>query len=680
MNRLQNETSPYLLQHAVNPVDWYPWGDEALARAHTEDKPILLSIGYSACHWCHVMAHESFEDPKTAALMNEHFVNIKVDREERPDLDSIYMRAVQAMTGSGGWPMTVFLTPDGKPFYGGTYFPPEDRHGLPAFRRVLSSIAGAYRDQRDDIVRSGQQMADMLQQDFVAESHSGSLTPDILDHAYDNIAGGYDATFGGFGRAPKFPQPMSLEFLLRTYRRKGDPRALEMVEKTLQKMARGGIYDQLGGGFHRYSTDERWLVPHFEKMLYDNALLGRAYLHAYQVTNQPFYRRIVEETLDYVLREMTAPSGGFYSTQDADSEGEEGKFFLWTPAEIETVLPPDDARLLMAFYDVTPGGNFEGRNILNVPRDADVVAHRENVSVDQLQKVVARGRKALFAAREQRVKPGLDDKILTAWNGMMLTAFAEAARVLDRADYREAAERSASFLLTSLRPEGRLLRTHKDGQSKLAGYLEDYAYLIDGLLHLYQATFDLRWFQEARALSDEMVAFFWDDGIGQFYDTGRDHESLIVRPRDVNDGATPSGNSVAVDVLLRMAEFSGEPTYQRIAAQALASLADDMAHHSGAFGHLLGALDFHLGSPKEIALIGDADDPALNALVQRVFARYLPNKVVASAAPGNEAAAQQIPLLAGRPLLDGKPTAYVCANYTCQQPVNTPEDLAEQLA
>ena len=679
MNRLQNETSPYLLQHAANPVDWYPWGDEALTRARTEDKPILLSIGYSACHWCHVMAHESFEDAETAAIMNEHFVNIKVDREERPDLDSIYMRAVQAMTGRGGWPMTVFLTPDGMPFYGGTYFPPEDRHGLPAFRRVLQSIAAAYRDQQDDIVRSGQQMADMLQQDSVADSRSGSLTADILDYAYRNIAGGYDVAFGGFGRAPKFPQPMTLEFLLRTHRRTGDTRALEMVEKTLQKMARGGIYDQLGGGFHRYSTDERWLVPHFEKMLYDNALLGRAYLHAYQVTNQPFYRRIVEETLDYVLREMTAPSGGFYSTQDADSEGEEGKFFLWTPAEIEAALPSEEARLLMAFYDVTPGGNFEGRNILNVPRDEDVVAYRENVSAAQLQEAVTRGRNALLNVRAQRVKPGLDDKILTAWNGMMLTTFAEAARVLDRADYREAAERNAGFLLTALRPEGRLLRTHKDGRSKLAGYLEDYAYLIDGLLHLYQATFNMRWFREARTLSNEMVAFFWDEGAGQFYDTCRDHESLIVRPRDVNDGAMPSGNSVAVDVLMRMAEFSGDPTHRNIATQVLASLADDMAHHSGAFGHLLGALDFHLGSPKEIALIGATDDPALNALAQTVFARYLPNKVVAGAEPGDEAAAQQIPLLTDRPLLDGKPTAYVCANYTCRQPVNTPEELVAQL-
>jgi hypothetical protein len=680
MNRLKNETSPYLLQHANNPVDWYPWGDEALARARAEDKPILLSIGYSSCHWCHVMAHESFEDPETAALMNEHFINIKVDREERPDLDSIYMQAVQAMTGHGGWPMTVFLTPDGVPFYGGTYFPPEDRHGLPAFRRVLVGVADAYRTRREEVTQGGQRLLAALQQTLADGTVPVEMEPALLDQAYHQIASGFDRTFGGFGTAPKFPQPMNLEFLLRMSRRSGYSPALEMVEKTLRKMANGGIYDQLGGGFHRYSTDERWLVPHFEKMLYDNAQLARVYLHAYQITRQPFYRRIVEETLEYVLREMTSPEGGFYSTQDADSEGEEGKFFLWTPAEIEAALSPEDARLVMAYFDVTSEGNFEGRNILHVLRDEDVVAHLAGVSLEQVRGVIARARQALFKAREHRVKPARDDKILTSWNGLMLSAFAEAGRVLERGDYLEVAGRNARFLLSTMRVDRRLLRTYTDGRAKLLGYLEDYSHLVDGLLRLYEATFDLAWFAEARTLADEMLSLFWDEEEGLFYDTGRDHESLIVRPRDITDGATPSGQSAAVDVLLRLAILSGEPVYHRTATRALSGAVAAMEQYAGAFGHLLGALDFSLDSPREIALIGRLHDPAMENLLRVVFARYLPNKVVAGAEPDDERAAELIPLLADRPAVDGRPTAYVCTNYTCQQPVTTPEELAGQLS
>ncbi len=675
-NRLANETSPYLLQHANNPVDWHPWGEVALAKARAEDKPILLSIGYSACHWCHVMEHESFEDEQIAGLMNQLFVNIKVDREERPDLDSIYMSAVQALTGRGGWPMTMFLTPDGAPFYGGTYFPPQDRGHMPGFPRVLRSVAEAYRTRRAEVGKSAEQLTAMLGRQ-VAPQASQYLAPELLDQALRALLPQFDMQEGGLGGAPKFPQPMALEFLLRSYRRTGSPEALAAAQLTLDKMACGGIYDQLGGGFHRYSVDAVWLVPHFEKMLYDNAQLARVYLQAYQVTGEPLFRRVVEETLEYVRCEMTDPGGGFYSTQDADSEGEEGKFFVWTPQEIEAVLGGEDARLLCAYFDVTEQGNFEHHTILRVAASVEAVALTLGVDPAGAQAVIERGRRGLFEARERRVKPGRDEKVLTAWNGLMLRAFAEAAVALDRDDYREQARRNAEFVLANLRRDGRLLRTWKDGQAKLNGYLEDYACFADGLLSLYEATFDPRWLAEARSIADVMIEQFADDSAGGFYVTGKDHERLVSRPKDLFDNATPSGNSVAAEALLRLGLLSGQGLYREAAERVLRLLGVIAAQHPAAFGRLLCALDFYLGSPKEIAIVGQPDAADTASLTRTVFSRYAPNKVVAGCAPN--AAPPDIPLLADRPARNGKATAYVCQNDVCQAPATTPEELARQL-
>jgi len=690
-NRLINETSPYLLQHAHNPVDWYPWGEEALARAKSEDKPILLSVGYSACHWCHVMERESFEDPAIAALMNEGFVSIKVDREERPDLDAVYMEAVQMLTGSGGWPMTVFLTPEGKPFYGGTYFPPEDRYGMPGFPRLLRSISEAYANSRGEIGRVTQQLADRMGRAGQMLEGTAPLTEEVLHEAHSNLAAGFDFENGGLGAAPKFPQPMSLEFLLR-YHHHGYPdtsrRALEMVELSLEKMAQGGIYDQIGGGFHRYSTDAFWLVPHFEKMLYDNALLARLYLHAYLVTRRPLYRRITQETLDYVLREMTDSKGGFYSAQDADSEGEEGKFFVWAPAEIKAELGDEEGNTFSGFFGVTDAGNFEGKNILNVSQEVTPYAEKHGLELERLHGVMDRGKKVLREVREHRVHPLLDDKVLASWNGLMLRSFAEAAVALGRADYLQAAVKNAGFLMETMRPQGRLLRTYRDGQAKLLGYLEDYACVADGLLALYEATFNPRWLAEATELADSMVKLFWDEKAGAFYDTGSDHEVLVVRPRDVFDNAQPCGGSVAADVLLRLAVITGNQEYTTKGAAPLTALGDLMGRAPAGTGHWLGALDFYLSAPKEIAIIGPREDPATQDLVDTVFSRYLPNKVVAGTSsppltkgrPGRVSSPIDLPLLHDRGMVDGKPTAYVCQNYACRLPVTGPEALAAQLA
>jgi uncharacterized protein YyaL (SSP411 family) len=678
-NRLAHETSPYLLQHAHNPVDWYPWGEEALTRAKAEDKPILLSIGYSACHWCHVMEHESFENPDIAGLMNQHFVNIKVDREERPDLDSIYMAAVQAMTQRGGWPMTVFLTPQGAPFYCGTYFPPEDRMGMPGFPRVLVSVAKAYAERRDEVEQSGQRLVEHLRESARAmAAGADELNPHLIATAVQGLAGAFDGREGGFGGAPKFPQPMSLEFLLHAYIRERDPNVLHMVELTLSKMARGGMYDQLGGGFHRYSVDAVWLAPHFEKMLYDNAQLALIYAHAFQLTGKAFYRQVVEETLDYVRREMTSPAGGFYSTQDADSEGEEGKFFLWTPAEVEALLGPEDARAVMRLYDVTDRGNFEGKNILHLPVDAADVAGELGMDVQELEAAIARGRRTLVAAREERVHPGRDEKILTSWNGLMLKAFAEGSAILSRPDYADTARANAEFLLRELWRDGKLLRTHKDGRSKLNGYLEDYANLVDGLLSLYEVTFELRWFEAASELAETMVEQFWDAAEGCFYDTGVDHEQLINRPRDAFDNATPSGNSVAVEDLLRLWLFTGDSRWSGIAETVLRSMQALAASYPLGFGRLLSAYDLYFGPAHEIALAGPLDAPEIAAFRQALWTRYLPNRVIAAGAPG-DAAASAIPLLAGRDLVNGQPAAYVCHNFACDLPVTDPVRLLERL-
>ncbi len=690
-NRLINETSPYLLQHAHNPVDWYAWGEEALRKAKSEDKPILLSVGYSACHWCHVMERESFENEEIAELMNRYFVSIKVDREERPDIDAIYMQAVQALTQQGGWPMTVFLTPDGRPFYGGTYFPPRDRqYGrevMPGFPRILMSMADAYENRRQEVDEQATQIVDYLRQRSGSpfrqrgERTEGGL--ELLRKASQELADEFDAVNGGFGNAPKFPNTMSLEFLLRVrqHRLKGEieaqgtPEELEIVETSLQRMANGGIYDHLGGGFHRYSVDAQWLVPHFEKMLYDNALLSRVYLHAYLVTGNQFYRRIVEETMDYVAREMTSPEGGFYSTQDADSEGEEGKFFVWTPAEIEAALSPEDAVLFMQYYDVTAKGNFEGKNILHVTQNVEEIAREAKVTGMRVQDALRKGREQLFRVREQRIKPGRDEKILTSWNGLMLRSFAEAARYLDRGDYLQVASKNAGFLLDELRAGGRLLRTYKDGRARLNGYLEDYTFLADGLLALYEASFQSRWFIETRKLMDEAIALFADEQNGGFFDTGSDHEALISRPKDIMDNATPAGNSVAADVLLRLAAFTGEESYRRRADDYLGPIADVMAQHPQAFGHVIGALDFALSAVKEFAVIGNPTGADTRALLGVINERYLPNSVLACADAANREALQAVPLLADRPLKEGKATAYVCQNFACLAPVNSAEEL-----
>jgi uncharacterized protein YyaL (SSP411 family) len=678
-NRLIHETSPYLRQHAHNPVDWYPWGTEALVKARRENKPILLSIGYAACHWCHVMEHESFEDPSTAALMNENFVSIKVDREERPDLDSIYMDVVQAMTGSGGWPMTVFLTPDLVPFYAGTYFPPTDRPGMPSFQRVLQGVADAYRNRPQEVANTVAQVTHYLQERKLRPAGDQLLTLDLLDRAVQALPQQFDPRHGGFGRAPKFPQPMISEFLLRQHQRTGDAQALMMVERTLQRMARGGMYDQLGGGFHRYSVDAVWLIPHFEKMLYDNAQLAWVYLAAFQVTGDPFYRRIVEETLDYVLREMTSPEGGFYSTQDADSEGEEGKFYVWSADEIREALGADNARLFELAYGVTERGNFEGKNILFRGRDPDQVAAEAGVSVEAARTVIERGRKVLFERRSKRAWPGRDEKILTAWNGLMLRAMAEAARVLGREDYRAAAIHAAEFVLDKLGRNGRLLRTYKDGVVRLNGYLEDYAFFADGLLALYTATFDPRWFKEAHRIVEAMIAWFWDDEIGGFYDTSHDHETLVTRPRDFYDNATPAGNSVAAEVMLRLAGYTGDDDLRQRARKILAPFAEAMAEHPLAFGRLLCALDLYLAEPKEVAIVGDPTAADTRALLDVINRRYRPHLALALAHPGDVAAAQAIPLLQDRSALDGKATAYVCRSFACQLPTTEPNELERQL-
>jgi uncharacterized protein len=686
-NHLINETSPYLLQHAHNPVDWHAWGEEAFTLAQREDKPILLSIGYRACHWCHVQMDESFEDEAIAQLMNDNFINIKVDREERPDLDAIYMNAVQMMTGSGGWPMTVFLTPDGKPFYGGTYFPPVDRYGMPGFPRVLISVAEAYRAQRDEIENSAEGMVGELKRlDRIAPPKGepeSELRYEIADQAATNLARALDPINGGFGNKPKFPPSMALEFLLRHYHRTKDAGALKAVELTLNKMARGGMYDQLGGGFHRYSVDEKWLVPHFEKMLYDNALLSRVYTDAFLATGNEFYKRIAVETLDYVTREMTDSEGGFYSTQDADSEGIEGKFFVWTPEEVTALLGEEDARLFNRYFDVSEVGNFEDLNILHIDEELDAIARLMNVTPERLAEAVERGRKALFEEREKRIKPYRDEKILTAWNGLMMRSFAEASRAFDRKDYLEIAIGNADFILTRLRRDGRLLRTSKDGESKLNGYLEDYAYLVDGLLSLYEASFDLRWFEEARELAETMITQFWDAEAaesGGFFFTSADHEKLITRTKDFYDNAIPSGNSVAAFALTRLALFTGEDRYRRMAETIFRLMKPAMMRAPSAFGRLLSALDLFLASAYEIAIIGEPEAPQTRAMVDVVFKRYLPNKAVAFAPEADSKASGAIKLLEGRGRINGEATAYVCRNFYCQAPQTRAEDLARALS
>ena len=674
-NRLANETSPYLLQHADNPVDWYAWGPEALDKAKRDDKPILLSIGYAACHWCHVMAHESFEDEETARLMNESFVNIKVDREERPDLDGIYMQAVQSMTGHGGWPMTMFLLPDGSPFYGGTYFPPDDRHGLPSFRRVLESVAAAYATRREGVAESATQLKQIYQSNIAGARSTGSLAPQMLEIAYRSLAQGYDKQNGGFGTAPKFPATMVLDFLLKYWKRTGTSHALEMVETSFRKMARGGIYDQIGGGFARYAVDAVWLVPHFEKMLYDNALLTRLGAHLWQATKDEEAKRVTNEIVEWVSREMTSAEGGFHSSLDADSEGHEGKFYVWSEEEIDSLLGAD-ARVFKSYYGVTPGGNFEGQNILFVAANRPAAASASRVDEELLDAILDRAKRVLYRSRAKRVWPGRDEKILASWNGLMLRGAATAARVFSRADFRGLAIRNAEFLSQEMVRKGRVMRSHKEGVTRISGFLEDHAAVALGFLAVYELTFDERWVDRAREIAEAMIKWFWDDQTGAFFDTASDAEQLITRPRDVADNATPSGTSLAVELLLHLSELQQNADYRRRAAFTLEALAEPMTRYPSAFGHLLGCADMEINGAIEVALVGDLKSEAFKALEQVVAEQYVPSLVLAGGAARK---GSHVKLLANRPLIDDKPTAYVCRGYSCDKPVTYPDALSDQL-
>ena len=687
-NRLANETSPYLLQHAHNPVDWYPWGEEALAKAKAEDKPIFLSIGYSACHWCHVMERESFESESIAAILNKHFVSIKVDREERPDLDDIYMAAVQIMTGSGGWPMTVFMTPELKPFYGGTYFPPEDKYGRPGFATLLNALEKEWRINRDKIENSAEQLTGMLHQNFrMAAEESGTVDASILDNASEQMAQTYDSQYGGFGGAPKFPTSPGIALLLRQHARTGDEKALAMATHSLDMMYFGGMYDHLGGGFHRYSVDEMWLVPHFEKMLYDNAQLSKLYLDAFQATGNPRYKHVAEDIFRYQLRDMHSDRGAFYSTEDADSEGEEGKFYIWSKVEIIGALGAEDGELFCSYYNVKPVGNFQSHesyhanlNILHMTKPHEDIAAEMGMDPDELEKKMAPLREKLLGIRSKRVRPGLDDKILTSWNGLMIGAFAKGYQVTGDERYKEAAERAATFILDEMLVDGTLLRTHRNGQSKLPGYLDDYAFMAAALVDLYEATFDVKWLSHAHELTEQMNAKFWDTEKGGYFNTGDDHTNLIVRTKPTYDGAEPAGNSVATEVLLRLSKLLDMPEYYDMADQMITMTKSNLERAPQGFAYMLGAVDFYLHAPKEIAIAGDADGAA--ELFDTIHQEYIPNKVLAYIDPdaaNAEALEQRIPLLAAKTAVDGKAAAYVCKNFACERPVTSPEALLESL-
>ncbi len=699
-NRLSEEKSPYLRQHADNPVDWHPWGDEAFRTAKAQDKPIFLSVGYSACHWCHVMAHESFEDEATAAIMNEHFINVKVDREERPDLDRIYMSAVAAMTGSGGWPLSVFLTPDGLPFYGGTYFPPEPRFGMPPFSRVLLSVAEAWKNRRRDLLEGAEHVTAVLRarQELTVGRSAGegagqetarAARTDLaaLDSAFRVLVEQFDWAHGGWGGAPKFPQPMALEFLLRYYLATSEDSAWRAAASALEAMARGGVYDHIGGGFHRYSVDAGWRLPHFEKMLYDNAQLARVYLHAWQMKHEQFHRDVCEETLDFVLREMTAPAGGFFSTLDADSEGVEGKFYVWASAEVRDALEncadpgvPTRAELaaraaaFTSAYDVRsegnlprePGEHFEGGNVL---RFAAGLAERPSFAAE---------RRALLAVRAGRVPPARDEKTLTSWNGLVLAALAEAGVALERPDYLRAARLNADFLLKELvSPAGRVHHVWTVGCPRLNGYLEDYSYLIEGLLALYEATFEERWYRAAADLTGVMLAHF--AAPGGLFDTSDDHEALILRTRETDDNAVPSGSSMAATVLLKMAGLSADPAYSELALSMLESVREVASVHPLASGQWLVALSYATSRPREIALVGDLRSPEMKALLAVCRRSFRPHQVVAAGTGGAPEEAGKpgsgVPLLRGRPQMEGLATAYVCRDFTCGPPVTRPSEL-----
>ncbi len=678
-NHLIHEKSPYLLQHAYNPVNWYPWGPEALARAKEENKPIFLSIGYSTCHWCHVMEEQSFENPEIATLLNRDFICVKVDREERPDLDKIYMLAVQALTGSGGWPLNVFLTPDLEPFFGGTYFPPGDMGGRTGMKTLIPWIAKVWKETPEKALDVGQRLKHLLQEQDASRPHS-PLTTTLMTKAFEAIAGRFDATYGGFGQAPKFPQAMTLSFLLRHHHGTGRAEALNMVRQTLQQMARGGIYDQLGGGFHRYATDDRWLVPHFEKMLYDNAVLAQVYVEAFQVTGNAEFEQTARAVLDYVLRDMTDPQGGFYSAEDADSEGEEGTFYVWTPEQIETVLGRESGALFSRFYDVTPAGNFEGgRSILHQWIDLASFAKDRGMAPENLEPRLVESRRRLFDARAKRVRPHRDDKILTAWNGMMITTMAYAGSVLDEPRYTAAAERAGRFLLEHLWTKEGLLRRYREGEVRFPGYLDDYAFLVQGLIELYQSTFDIVWIEKALALNGEMVARFYDRKGGNFFFSQAGDASLISRTKELHDAAKPSGNAVAILNLLRLSEFTGEGKLREMAQTSLEALSGDLVETPGAFAHTLSALDFSLSAPMEIAVAGPPASPETQAMLRAIRKPFSPNKVVGLARETKGKHGATIPYLDRKIPIGDKPTVYICRNYTCKKPLTDPEEVRRAL-
>jgi uncharacterized protein YyaL (SSP411 family) len=680
-NRLIHETSPYLLQHAHNPVDWYAWGEEAFAKAKAEDKPILLSIGYSACHWCHVMEHESFENEPIAELMNTSFVNIKVDREERPDLDQIYQYVVQMFGVGGGWPLTMFLTPAKEPFYGGTYFPPDDRFGRPGFAKVLEAAARYYREHKAEIRQTTQQILQGLERLSTFRGSDRPLQKTVIENAVRKLNNIFDETNGGFGTQPKFPNPMNLALFMRYWRATGNEGYLRMALLALQKMARGGIYDQLGGGFHRYSVDAQWLVPHFEKMLYDNAQLIRLYADAYRITKDPFYRRIVQETVTYVQREMLHPDGGFYATQDADSEGEEGKFFVWTPEEIVAVLGPDAGEVFCRAYGVDPHGNFEhGKSILHWAVSPDWLAHKFGTEVAQIEQMLAERREKLFAARERRVKPFRDEKIIVAWNGLMISAFLDAAELLGDERIRQDALRSIEFILSHLVRDGRLLHSYKDGQAKLPAYLDDHSCFVACLIDAFEATGDQRFLTRAEEFNGAMIANFWDEVQGAFFLTGPDHETLLHRPKDPFDHAVPGGNSVATQNLLRLYYYTGQEEHLQKAENTLRLFRDQMEDNPFSFGQMLCALDLYLETPQEIVIIGRQDEPEAQALLRVVHETYMPNKILLVIDPAAGASETFAHLPVGEMAqLQGKATAYVCHKFACSAPTIDASGLADLL-
>ena len=680
-NRLAGQSSPYLLQHANNPVDWYPWGDEAFETAKKLDKPIFLSIGYSTCHWCHVMAHESFENEALAAIMNEHFVCIKVDREQRPDIDAVYMNAVQAMTGSGGWPLSAFLTPQGKPFYGGTYFPPKDSFGRPGFERLLLGIADAWKNKRDQLLSSAGAITEAIAAQARQEDPQ-ELSVDILKAAKSNLQSIFDAANGGFGAAPKFPQPSNISVLLRHWHRTREKDALDMVKATLDAMAKGGIYDHLGGGFHRYATDARWLVPHFEKMLYDQALISRVYIQAYQAAKDEKYAAVVKDIFDYVLRDMTDPQGGFYAAEDADSEGQEGTFYVWDPKETKKVLGVKDARIFDAYYGVSTAGNFEhGKSILNITESALELAKELKTDPDKIDSVLSQARLKLLAHRSKRPRPHRDDKIIVGWNGLMISSMAYGGAVLEEPKYVDAAKRAAEFVLASLREQGRLKRFYRDGRAVEQGFLDDYAFFTLGLLDLYEATFDPKWLAHARELAEQMIDLFADDQGAALYLTAKDAERLIVRSKPSYDGAVPSGNSVAAFALLRLGILTMDDKIADRADKLIESFSAQLAQSPISLSAMLNALDLRIGPTQEIIIAGNADQPQTKQMLKLIRGRFLPNAVLLlhPAGQAGKDIEKVVPFIEGQLPMGGKVTAYVCENYVCRKPVNEIKALEEVL-